>query len=92
MAYPDGESFLSSPSALASDVVITDIHMPGMDGLALMDRLKELSRKPIPVIVITANTDERIKTAARRKGCFAYLRKPCDPSVLVASVHQALSG
>ncbi len=91
MTFPDGESFLSSQSALASDVVITDIHMPGVDGLALMDKLNELSSKPIPVIVITANTDERIKTAAQRKGCFAYLRKPCDPSTLVASVHQALN-
>jgi FixJ family two-component response regulator len=90
LSFPDGEAFMNSSLGLTSDVVITDIHMPGIDGLTLMDRLREKSGRRIPVIIITANPDERVRSTAQRKGCFAFLHKPCDPSVLIDSLHQAL--
>jgi len=71
------------------DVLLTDIRMPGMDGLALLERLS--SRHPkLPVIVMTAHSDLDHAVAAYRGGAFEYLPKPFDLDELVQLVRKAL--
>ncbi|HZW59085.1 MAG TPA: response regulator, partial [Woeseiaceae bacterium] len=70
------------------DVLMTDVRMPGMDGLALLERLNE--RQPgLPIIVMTAHTDLDNAVAAYRGGAFEYLPKPFDLDEAVALVHKA---
>ncbi len=59
------------------DVIITDIRMPGRDGLELMARLKKLG-VTVPVIVITAHSDLDSAVSAYQAGAFEYLPKPFD--------------
>lgn len=91
-AFSSGEDFMASPDALSSDVVITDIQMKEMDGLALMARLREVAPKPLPVIIITARQDESLEASAIAQGCHAFLRKPFEPDALVNHVIAALDG
>jgi CheY-like chemotaxis protein len=62
------------------DLLITDIRMPGMDGLqvirAVRDYTHEMKRPPIPEIVLTAYNDEAVKESAVRLGVLEFLIKP----------------
>lgn len=89
-AFASGEDFIASPDALASDVIITDIQMKDLDGLALMAKVREMAPRPLPVIVITAGQDESLEALAIAQGCHAFLRKPFDPDTLVNHVMAAL--
>jgi len=59
------------------DAIITDVRMPGMNGLELMQRIKEIDPE-LPVIVMTAHTDLESAVASYRGGAFEYLPKPFD--------------
>ena len=59
------------------DAVITDVRMPGMDGLELLSRLSELYPE-LPVIIMTAHTDLDSAVSAYQGGAFEYLPKPFD--------------
>lgn len=87
--FSGAADFLSSGAIQTCDVLITDIQLGGMDGLALMDQVAKVVR--IPIIVITARTEEDLRIRATSKGCAAFLRKPFDPGVLLGHVAAALS-
>lgn len=71
------------------DLVITDMRMPGLDGLELLKSSKE--RNPdLPVIMITAFGEVEKAVAAMRTGAFNYLTKPFDNDELLVSVRQAV--
>lgn len=78
-AFESGE-----PSAL-----VTDIRMPGEDGLSLLHRIKQ-AHPGLPVIVMTAFTDLNSTVAAFQKGAFDYLPKPFDVNVAVALIQRAV--
>ncbi|MGH8283883.1 MAG: nitrogen regulation protein NR(I) [Gammaproteobacteria bacterium] len=71
------------------DVLITDIHLPGEDGLKLLRELRS-SHPGLPVIVVTAHSDLESAIAAYQGGAFEYLPKPFDVDELVAVVARAL--
>ncbi|MDH3979920.1 MAG: nitrogen regulation protein NR(I) [Gammaproteobacteria bacterium] len=88
-------SFASADDALAAiesqepAVIVTDIRMPGMDGLALLDRIN--SQYPqLPVIIMTAHSDLDSAVSAYKGGAFEYLPKPFDVDDAVALVSRAL--
>lgn len=62
------------------DLLITDIRMPGMDGLqviqAVRDYCHEMKKQPIPEVVLTAYNDEQVKQSAIRLGVGEFLLKP----------------
>jgi two-component system, NtrC family, nitrogen regulation response regulator GlnG len=70
------------------DVLITDVRMPGMSGIALLDRL-QTARPDLPIIVITAHSDLENAVAAYKGGAFEYLPKPFDIDEAVDLVHKA---
>jgi len=72
------------------DVIITDIRMPGTDGLALLDQVQH-SDPTLPVIIMTAYADLDRAVAAYQGGAFEYLPKPFDVDEAVAIVRRALA-
>jgi CheY-like chemotaxis protein len=77
----DGREALRKAAALLPDVIITDLQMPGLDGLEVTRQLKSASRtRAIPVVLCTSEPVER---RAREAGCSAFLQKPCSMDALV---------
>jgi DNA-binding response OmpR family regulator len=74
---------------VALDVIVLDIGMPEMDGVTALQRLKAL--KPnVPIIMLTANTDEQVGRTTLRWGAFDYIAKPFDSAHLVGVVAAAV--
>lgn len=88
-SFESAEQFIASDASDASAVVIADIQMGKLDGLDLLAWLST-NRELVPVILITALTDERLEQRAIGGGCFAFLRKPFDPETLLRHVRNAL--
>lgn len=80
----DGQEALALASNTAFDLVLTDQHMPGMDGLSLIRALRELDTfAQTPILVLTTEVDGAYKAAAREAGASGWLIKPVDPEALV---------
>lgn len=88
-AFASAEDFLADPAATISDCVVTDIHMPGMSGIELTQRLAA-SNGP-RVIIITARDEAGLEHRARTSGAACYLKKPFDASDLIRCIETALS-
>jgi DNA-binding NtrC family response regulator len=71
------------------DLVLSDFAMPGLDGLALLSKLRE-RRVDLPVVLLTARGSERLAVRAIKAGAFDYLPKPFDLDELEAIVARAL--
>ncbi|MEO8699163.1 MAG: response regulator, partial [Kofleriaceae bacterium] len=72
-----------------ADAVVTDLSMPGMDGLALMGQISQ--RDPgLPVILLTAHGSERVAVAAMKQGAYDYIAKPFDIDEIALVIERAL--
>lgn len=87
--FPSGQAFLDSLSSQRPDCLVLDLHMPGLSGLDVLQRLAS-AEVTLPTIVITAydEPDAQIKCIA--SGASAYLRKPLDDETLLAALASAL--
>ncbi len=86
---PDGLAALERAAEQPPDVVVTDLKMPRMDGMALMERLR--AQWPgMPVIVVTAFGDVGSAVAAMRQGAEHYLIKPVDFDELQVAIDRAI--
>jgi FixJ family two-component response regulator len=74
--------FLNAAHLIENDIIILDIHMPGMDGCELLQYLSTLELY-LPVIVITAYDEAASRECAKKYGALAYLRKPVDSEALI---------
>ena len=70
-------------------VVVTDIRMPGMDGMTLLHRIRELDPE-IPVILVTGHGDVQLAVKAMREGAYDFLEKPFTPQHLAGVIRRAL--
>ncbi len=86
----NGEQALSLAAAERPDVVITDLRMAGLDGLALFHEI-ERRYAGLPVIILTAHGTIPDPVAATRQGVFGYLTKPYDANELLTQVARALA-
>ena len=84
-----GESALAAMAVSPPDLVITDLRMQGMDGLALFDAIHR-EAPALPVVILTAHGTIPEAVAATRRGVFGFLTKPFDPKVLLDTVATAL--
>jgi two-component system response regulator GlrR len=90
MEAASGEQALAKLAAQVPHLVITDMRMGGMDGLALFEAINR--RHPaLPVILLTAHGNIPDAVTATRKGVFSYLTKPAEARALMAEVERALA-
>jgi FixJ family two-component response regulator len=88
-SFDCAEAFLSSDEFSCTSCIVTDIRMPGMGGIALQALLIENGHK-FPIIFMTAFPDEDIRRHVLAAGASGYLVKPCDQSLLVGCIEDAL--
>lgn len=80
----DGEEGLRVFQNRLPDLVVLDLHMPGLDGWETLDRLRAISERP--VIMLTAAADERSRVRGLMRGADDYLVKPASAAELLARV------
>lgn len=71
------------------DTIISDIKMPGMDGLELLAKIHE-ARADIPTLLITGHGDQTLITQALHGGAYDFVQKPIDRVYFVAALHRAI--
>lgn len=87
-SFSNAEQILEELNGTIPDAIITDIRMPGLDGLTLLKRIQE-SYPGLPVIVMTAHSDLESAVSAFHGGAFEYLPKPFDIDEAVDRVQRA---
>lgn len=87
--FADASEALSHVARDFPGILVTDIRMPGMDGLELMARALEID-SAIPVILVTGHGDVDLAVQSMRDGAYDFLEKPYSPTRLVSSVRRAL--
>jgi len=75
----NGEDAIAFLANKPVDLVIADVWMPGMDGLALLQQLRSNERyQNLPIIMFTASGDDRVRSEAKRMGASGFLTKPAS--------------
>ncbi len=85
----NGHEALAAMEGADFDVVVTDLNMPGMDGMTLLSKMKERELSPV-TLVLTGHGTIQSAVEAMRLGAWDYLIKPCHPDDLLLKVQQAL--
>ncbi|NDR55247.1 sigma-54-dependent transcriptional regulator [Aliiruegeria sabulilitoris] len=86
-------SYIEAKDHVSTDfagVVVTDIRMPGKDGFALLDYVRQADPE-LPIILLTGEGDVPMAVRAISGGAFDFLEKPCESSALLTVVHKALA-
>ena len=88
----NGAEGLEKGAAGGYDLIVTDLNMPVMDGLAM---IRELRKRPagagVPILFLTTESDAEIKAQAKEAGATGWLTKPFDPEQLVRIVKKVLA-
>ena len=88
-SFEKGDGLLEKLKISQPDAIISDIHMPGIDGLELLQQVQE-GFPQIPVIIMTAHSDLSSAVKSYKKGAFEYLPKPFDVNDAVALAQRAV--
>jgi len=88
-AVESGEAALAALAVSRPQVVVTDLRMQGMDGMALFDAIHRDSPS-MPVLILTAHGTIPEAVSATRRGVFSFLTKPFEPKVLLDTVAEAM--
>ena len=89
MVFASAEEFLDRGAATQVDCLLLDIHLGGVSGIELRQRLKD-SGSMLPVIFMTALDDEAMRGQALKAGCVAFLRKPFQARQLIDAIKKAV--
>jgi FixJ family two-component response regulator len=81
-AYDSAEMFLKYYKTGTNDLIILDMHLIGINGCALLEKLEEKGLH-LPIIVITAFDEPKYRECCREYGVLAFLRKPVDGEALL---------
>ena len=87
--FGSAEDFLNSEKLHDISCLITDVHMPGMSGFDLQDRLLATGHR-IPVIIITGDPNSTARERAMKAGAICFLSKPHDTAQLIECIEKAL--
>lgn len=88
--FPSAEEFLRSGKLGTAGCLITDIRMPGIDGIELQERIR-LDRPNLPLIFLSGHFNDEIRRRALAGGAFALIEKPFDPEDLLATIDRAIN-
>jgi len=88
-SYDSANAFLSGAVIDAPTCVISDIRMPGMNGIELVRELKR-NKSGCPVVLITGHGDVALAVEAMKAGAVDFLEKPFDDASLLAAIRTAL--
>ena len=88
-AYSDAAEFLDAFSSNNGGCVLIDVRMPGMSGIELQQKLKEID-VTIPIIIITGHGDIAMAVQAMKDGAFEFLQKPFRDQDLLDTIAKAL--
>jgi two-component system response regulator FixJ len=88
--YATAEELLTLGANIEPGCVISDVRLPGMDGLALLRRLRAAG-SAVPLILITGHGDISMAVTAMKAGAMDFLEKPFDADSLLTSIESALS-
>ena len=88
--YADAADFLTALPQIKVGCVVTDVRMPGMSGIELLQRLREL-QVSLPVIVVSGHGDVPLAVEAMKTGALDFIEKPFDDDVFLRAVRLALS-
>lgn len=88
-AFATAEEYLSSGVALRNACLISDVHLPGMQGPDLQARLIADGHR-IPIIFVTGFYNEEVRARVLKAGALGYLAKPCSESSLIENLEKAL--
>jgi FixJ family two-component response regulator len=87
--FASAEEFISGDEDEFCDCVITDVHMPGMNGFEL-SRLLTTRDSPVPVIMMTALRGQGLESKAKASGSVCLVKKPFQSDALVGCLQRAL--
>ena len=87
--FDTAQSFLDSLPALAFGCVVSDIRMPGLDGIELLKRMKAQS-SPFPILIMTGHGDVPLAVEAMKFGAVDFLEKPFEDDRLTAMIESAI--
>jgi two-component system response regulator FixJ len=87
--HPSALAFLENLPQSDAGCVVTDVRMPGMNGLELMERLRAVNNA-IPVVVITGHADVPLAVQAMKAGAVDFIEKPFDDTVILEALRNAL--
>jgi FixJ family two-component response regulator len=90
-AFESAQDFLQSPHVAATACLITDVQMPGMNGLELQSDLLAQGHR-MPIIFITAFPEKTIQARALAAGAVAFLEKPFDGCSLAGLISDVMAG
>lgn len=87
----DGVDALDKAKSHELDLILTDINMPRMDGLALVQSLRGLPRyKKAPILMLTTESSDAMKAKGRAAGATGWLVKPFDPRRLLQVIQKVM--
>ena len=86
--FGSAEEFLKSEQVSDTSCLITDLHMPGLSGLDLQERLIARGHR-FPIIFLTAYPDEDVRIRAMKAGAIGFLRKPCSDEHFLGYLNKA---
>jgi FixJ family two-component response regulator len=90
VVFPSAEAFLDSGAVGNTDCTVLDIKMPGLSGLELQLRLREM-RCSLPIVFVTGHADDLLRAKAFEGGAVAFLSKPFSEEALLGAIRSALS-
>ncbi|WP_237152211.1 response regulator [Oryzibacter oryziterrae] len=87
----DGLDGLNKAKAARFDMIVTDLNMPNMDGLRMIEELRRLPNQTgVPILFLTTESDPGMKNRAKAAGATGWLTKPFEPDQLVKLVKKVL--
>lgn len=88
----DGKDALSKLDAWKIDLVVSDLNMPKMDGISLVNAMKRLlAHEAIPVIILSSDIREKKMQEGLSAGAMAWMSKPLQPAQMLASILQLVN-
>ena len=85
--FGSAKTFLDSVPAGQTGIAVIDIHMPGIDGFELMEKMRELHYE-MPVIMVTGQTQDKTRDLALERGAVGFLQKPFSDTSLIELIEE----